>query len=543
VATEAPLSAGLLEACDSAQLFGVDLTPRQRELLAAVEAGDLLHVWALGRRSGKTLMGVLVALWTLLLRPELREHLRRRERMYAAAVATNLRQSRITISLGLSVVEASPLLGPLVESSSEDEIRFRNRSSLVAFPCTSRGGRGWPIAALLLDEAAHMLDTDGNQAAAPIFRSLSPSVAQFGDAARILVASSPHGLDGFFAETFATVDAGDLPDATCARAATLEMRPDFATAALELERRRDPTGFAAEYEAEFVAAGGSFMDAALVQAAVGRKRELPPDELADVQAGLDLGLVVDSSGLVIMGRDRKDPNRTRVALARSWTPSPGKPLSLSETLAEVAALCHAYGVGQVYLDQYNAQGAREELGRHGIYASIVPTTPSSKSEMFADLRSRIYDGTIELRDDAQLLAEFSLLETVTTPGRATVRSRRSGGSHGDIVTALALVASKLRPFQGAGMRVAVASGRIDGQPLARSDEIRDGERRALAARFGRVFDPAMTSFARRKLRKVPGAGHANALDRELQARGISRWSVERGQADLQEIIDRAGRGK
>jgi GNAT superfamily N-acetyltransferase len=229
------LSAGLVDACDRSDLFGVQLTPEQRALLAAVEAGCLLHVWALGRRSGKTLMGALIAIWMCLLRPELAEHVRRRERRYAVCVATNIRQARIFVEAARSVVEASPLLAPLVESVSDDEIVFKNRTVLAAFPCTSRGGRGWPLMVLLMDECAHMLDTDGNQAAEPIYRSLAPSVAQFGDAARILVASTPYGTDGFFADLFEIVEKRELEDATCRQASTLQMRPTFATAALALE--------------------------------------------------------------------------------------------------------------------------------------------------------------------------------------------------------------------------------------------------------------------------------------------------------------------
>lgn len=41
----ATLSAGLVDACDRSDLFGVQLTPEQHALLAAVEAGCLLHVW------------------------------------------------------------------------------------------------------------------------------------------------------------------------------------------------------------------------------------------------------------------------------------------------------------------------------------------------------------------------------------------------------------------------------------------------------------------------------------------------------------------
>jgi hypothetical protein len=53
-----------------------------------------------------------------------------------------------------------------VETVTDDEIRFVNGTGFAAFPCSSRGGRGWPIFALLLDEFAHFLDeTEGPQVA------------------------------------------------------------------------------------------------------------------------------------------------------------------------------------------------------------------------------------------------------------------------------------------------------------------------------------------------------------------------------------------
>ena len=447
------LSAGLVDACDDERLFGVELTPRQRELLATVEAGQLLHVWALGRRSGKTLQAGLVALWTCLLRPELRTHVRRRERIYSVAVATNLRQARIFVEQARSVVEASPLLAPLVESASDDEIIFRNGTVLAAFPCTSRGGRGWPLACLLLDEAAHMLDTEGNQAAEPVYRSLAPSVAQFGTDARVIVASSPFGTDGFFADLYATVEKGDLPDALCVQAGTMAMRPGFATAALELERRRDPDGYRAEYEAQFVAAGGAYLDAARMQEAVSRRGELPASQVVSPVAAVDLAFVGDSSALVIVGRDHDDGERLRLVLARSWTPQPGKPLSFGATLDEIADACLAHGVRAVYLDQFNAASAREHLQRRGLHPSVVTTTAVSKSAMFADLKQRLYEGALDLYEHPELLAELRRIETVTTPGAASVRIRRLGSSHGDLATALALACSRLR---GTGRRATIS---------------------------------------------------------------------------------------
>jgi hypothetical protein len=116
-----------------------------------------MHVWALGRRSAKSTSAALIALWCCLLRPELLERLRPGERGYAVGVATNLRQARLLIRQALSIVERSPLLAELVESATEDEITFANGTGFAAFPCSSRGGRGWPVFAFELDEAGHLL--------------------------------------------------------------------------------------------------------------------------------------------------------------------------------------------------------------------------------------------------------------------------------------------------------------------------------------------------------------------------------------------------
>lgn len=146
---------GLIAACDDPQLFGFELTALQRRLVEAVEAGHRVHIWALGRRSGKTTLAALVCLHSCLFRPDLDAMVRPGERRYAVAVATNLQQARLIVDAARSIVEASPLLAELVEQATDDELRFRAGTCLRAFPCSSRGGRGWPISTLVLDEAAH----------------------------------------------------------------------------------------------------------------------------------------------------------------------------------------------------------------------------------------------------------------------------------------------------------------------------------------------------------------------------------------------------
>lgn len=96
-----PPPVSLTAACDDPRLLGLELWSRQRELLEAVERGPRLHVWCLGRRSGKSLMAALVGVHACLLRPELLDRLRPGERGYAVAIATALRQARL-------IVQAAP---------------------------------------------------------------------------------------------------------------------------------------------------------------------------------------------------------------------------------------------------------------------------------------------------------------------------------------------------------------------------------------------------------------------------------------------------
>lgn len=252
---------GLVQAAEDPQLFGLDLWPKQRELLAEVEAGPRMHVWALGRRSAKTTSAAVVALWSCLLRPELLARLRPGERGFAVAVATNLRQARLFVQAARSIVERSPLLGGLVESFTEDEITFTNATALAAFPCSSRGGRGWPVFCLVMDEAAHFqTETEGPQVADRVFEALVPSTAQFGDLARIVVSSTPYGSSGLFAELFQRAASGELADAVAQHASTAEANPTISPTFLAQEEARDPESFRSEYLAEFLAGGAAFLD-------------------------------------------------------------------------------------------------------------------------------------------------------------------------------------------------------------------------------------------------------------------------------------------
>jgi len=448
-----PPSRGLLAACADPRLLGLDLWPVQRRLLRDVEGASRLHVWALGRRSGKSTAAAAVLAWDALLRPELAEMVRPGERRYSVAVATNLRQARLIVSAVRTLVERSPLLKPLIASMTDDEIVFSSGACVTAFPCTSRGSRGWPVSCMVLDEMAHHVDTDGNSAAESVWRALVPSTAQFGGHGRVIAASTPWGSDGLFASLWAQADSGELRDATAHHATTAEANPTIDPEFLAAEEARDPESFKTEYQALFVGGGMAYLDPQAITDAVTLPGELSPEQATGWVAGLDPAFSSDPFGLALVGRDQHDRQRLVLGLARGWQPPKKKAAAFEErrlhedaVLAEVADVCVRFGA-RVVTDQFAATPIVDYLRRRGLNVQTRPMTAVSKSEVFAALRARLTAGTLDLYDHPDLLNELRRLRTKYAAGHAAVVNPRVGGSHGDLAQAAALAVAELR---GAG---------------------------------------------------------------------------------------------
>ncbi|OAI56161.1 hypothetical protein AYO48_00025 [Gaiella sp. SCGC AG-212-M14] len=472
---------GLLAACDDAQLLSFPLWPMQRELLANIERGPRVHVWALGRRSGKTTMAALACLWDALLSPELRDFVRPGERRYAVAVATNLRQARLIVRAARSIVERSPLLSELIDAQTDDEIAFKTGVTLAAFPCTSRGGRGWPISTLVMDEAAHFVDTDGNSAADSVWRALVPSTAQFGDGARIIVASTPFGAEGLFADLHAKATAGELEDALAAHHTSAEMNPRLDAALLSRELARDPENFKSEYLAEFLAGGGSFLDAERIAAAVLERGELGRLDATGWVLGLDLGFASDPTGIALVAPHATRPEVLRLGLARGWQPQRAESFEErreieDQTLSDVADLARHYGA-RIVADSYLAPAVVDFFRKANVSVQTIPMTAESKTLAYQELRARLNAGTLELYDHPGLLAELRRLRTRYAAGKSSVVNPRVGGSHGDIAQAFCLaVWEHDRSGVGAGEAHFVASTPWDASPGSLLHDLTAAER-------------------------------------------------------------------
>jgi hypothetical protein len=389
-------------------------------------------------------MAALICLWDCLLRPELDEFVRPGETRYAVPVATNLQQAKLTLAAARTIVERSPVLAGRIDQATEDELRFTSPSgaptALRALPCSARGARGWPISCLVMDEAAHFLsETEGPQVADRVLNALVPATAQFGDLARIIVASSPYGSDNMFARLHGEAVEGKLPGSVAHRKPTAAMNPTIDAALLEAEETRDPISFRSEYLAEFVAAGDAFIDMDRVD--VGAHGIAPPEAGTAWVAGLDPAFASkgDAFGVALVGRSRTDKGRLVVGPVKALRPEG----DFTGALSTAADIAERYGA-RIVTDQYSADAVIDFLRRRKLDARKHSMSATSKTDIFLELRAQIYEGLISLPHVRSLLDELGRLQTKFRAGSAAVTNPRVGGSHGDMAQALALAVYEQR---------------------------------------------------------------------------------------------------
>lgn len=256
-------------------LLNTPLWPKQAEILEEFWQGNYaIAVWALGRRSGKTLMAAITATYAAcMLADEYRKHLRPGERFYIVSLANTIDQARIALQQVKDLINGSPILRPLIVRETADALVMSNGAEFRALPASSRSGQGMACPLLIFDELSHAVDTEGgNAAGSSLYQALSPSAAQFGSLGKILLLSSPWTQTGIFWELFKQATSGNHPHMQVVQAPTWEMNPYISREWLEQERARDPQLFDIEFAANFSQSLAAFIDPDLVDSAINHYR-------------------------------------------------------------------------------------------------------------------------------------------------------------------------------------------------------------------------------------------------------------------------------
>ncbi len=397
-------------------LLGTPLWSRQSEILESFWNGNYtLAVWALGRRSGKTLMASVTATYAAcMLADEYHKCLRKGEKFYIISVANTIDQAKIALQGVKDLINGSPILKPLILRETTDTLELSNGAVFKALPASSRSGRGMACPLLIFDELAHAVDTEsGNAAGSSLYQALSPSVAQFGSLGKILLLSSPWIQSGIFWDLFKQANSGNFAQMQVVNLPTWEVNPTISRDWLDQEKARDPELFRVEYGAEFSQSLAAFLPPELIDMAVNPDRSiLTLIQKFKNQYYLALDPAKGNRDAYTACIGHFDGDRLVIDRLHEFTPSFSGDKKLQVSIQEVEEwileMRSIYGFREVVLDQHNSASTIQRLSGKLRIKELTWTAPS-KTEAFTKLRELFNAGNIELYPHPKAISQLKNL--------------------------------------------------------------------------------------------------------------------------------------
>ena len=369
------------------------------------------------------------------------KYLTKGERAVFPLVAQDQRGTRIAFGYLKSHFEDSALLKSMLEDEPySNEIRLKNRVSIMCFPCTQSSLRGWSMPGGGMDELGFWRLEGSVDSDAEVQASIRRGMIGF-ENTRLIKISSPYMRSGVLYDDFKNHFGQDSPDVLVWRAASVFMNPSLTESRLERERRLDPQRFAREYEAEFAEDLESFLPTAWVeQAIVPGQHELAP------LPGKRYAGACDATGLgsgpgadaftVTIGHYEKGVFVQDVC--RGWKKSRNNNIDLDGIVGEIAAILRRYNLREVHGDRYSGQWVVESFRKAGI---MYRQTEQDKSYYYLEMELLFAQGKIQILDHPELARELRLLERRPRPGGKIVVDHPRG-SHDDFANSLAIAAAK-----------------------------------------------------------------------------------------------------
>ena len=298
--------------------------------------------------------------------------------------------------------------------------------------------------------------------------------------------SSPYRRIGLLYQKHKKFFGTDSADTLVVAGATTVFNQTVTEDDLVAMRAADPKSAKSEWDAEFRDDLSSFLDDALIDAAIdyARPLELPP------QSGIRYRAFVDASGGAIGGDayaiaiGHKQQGRIVIDVVRGRS-GPFEPVEVTK---EFAALCKEYGLHSVTGDSYAKEWVAGSWSRDGgLYYTKADKTAS---ELYLEALPAFTRSLISLPNHPTLIRELQLLERIPRPsGDETVTHPRN--AHDDLSNVVCGVCRLLTQYGGYDIfgpwtDSEGASPRLPDQPY--------GERRHIpatmtAAEYARICSP------------------------------------------------------
>lgn len=420
-------------------ILGLDLYPKQEEILKEFWEGEgndgsgqyNYGVFALGRRSGKTLLGAVSAAYAAtVMDPIYRQFLRRNETFRIITVANSEDQAKIAYGMVVQLLEDSPM-GHLVGKKLALSMELTNGVEIVAVPASARASRGAAIPLMLLDELAFAVGgEDVNAGGQAIYKALSPSMAQFGDHGKLMALSSPGIREGIFwklyEQSITLQDDGQkrFKNVFGVRCPTWEVNPRISQAFLDSERDRDPEMFAVEYGANFIENVKGLLDWRVVEDAVKHSRVFGrPDDRYYGQYILALdpakgnrdnytACIVHHEGerlVVDLWHEFKATKKTFQITSKGEQEV--MQVDVKEVEAWIKSQHHRFGFNRSAMDQYSSMATIQALQDHLDIVEITWSLPTKK-KAYSKMRDLFNSGLVDLPPEAKAIQQLKNLTVI-----------------------------------------------------------------------------------------------------------------------------------
>lgn len=312
--------------------------------------------------------------------------------------------------------------------------------ALLSGHSNSASLRGKAAIAILFDEFAHFIQSDGRTSGDESYRALYPSVKQFGIDGRIVLLSDPRGRDGMFWNLFEMSQERELDaqgndkldssgnyipkhdNVLAIQLPTWRMNPTPALSRELLEKEeksKDPVTFACAWCARFMGEHGSrLFDEKLVTACI--DPAMQPAECGDYRyeyfMHLDPAATSHNYSLVLchpvtyVNKYNQVRRKIFVDFVKFWSPSIEGPVNLKEVEKTIVDLCQRFRVVSVTFDQWQSQQTIQNLKDRGINASETRFNTAYIGTIYGELKNLIDQGDIVLYPHYQLIGEMKNLK-------------------------------------------------------------------------------------------------------------------------------------
>ena len=401
--------------------FGRRLTRAERRAFDQVAGGrrppaqPVRELWAVaGRRSGKSRMAAALAAFLATI-PDYRDRLSPGETAFVLALAGSRSQAQVVFQYSLGFIQQSPVLAPLIDSVTNDEIRLAGNIVLATHPNSFRSVRGRTLLACVFDECSFWRDESTATPDVEVYRAVLPALATTGGP--LIGISSPYRQVGLLHAKHRDHFAKDSPDVLVVRGGTEQFNPTIDRGVIARARADDPVAAAAEWDGMFRADIAQFLDDASIDAAIDTDRppELPRRPGVDYRAFADASAGRHDAFTICIGH--KEETGFVADVVRGRKP----PFDPPAVAAEYALLAREYGCSEVTGDAYAGEwvaGAFRDAGI-GYRRSKLP-----KSGLYLEALPHFMRGAVAIPDLPTLIRELRLLE------RRTHRSGKDSVDHG-----------------------------------------------------------------------------------------------------------------